>query len=174
MNQPTIFVDPSGLRWCGVACGALERAEGAVVAIGEFTERTRADFVLGVGVAACGVATIATSGAAAVCIPIAVGAFTTGLSRSAVQHGIVGDGDVNYCRFASSAVTSLSVIGVTRLVNAKLWQGAAGPDRPFVVEADDRAVLVGSTDFLGTLTENIVDHLAAGACSSPSVGSNSK
>jgi len=167
-NRPSVLVDPSGLRWCDPVCGVVDPSvlgfERAVGAVGRFTQQTDADLALGLTAALCGGLTVATGGAGGVCLPFVVGALATGVSRSAVESGVAGNKPANYCTFASSVVTSASLVGTTRLLNLKLWQGGVAADKPFVVDPLDRGVFVGVTHFFSSAGDYLAGHALPYAC----------
>jgi RHS repeat-associated protein len=139
-NRPTMLLDPSGLRWCRPLCGVTDAVETAVGEVGEFVEEHNADIYLGLAGVVCVLGAVETGGLS--CSVLGYSALAAGLSRAAVQSGIIGGRPTNYCLFAFSAGTSLGLFGAVSTVNHGLF-------KPLYVQSGmDRRILKASTKFV--------------------------
>jgi RHS repeat-associated protein len=164
-NRPTLLLDPSGLEWCWKACEVWDTVNSGVDTglqqAGQFIADHNVDIALAAGTVVC----VAVANAAApACFAIGAAAFSTGLTRAAVESGVIGSGSANYCQFALSAGASVATFGGGAAVS-QLW-------KPFYVASQwDRRILRASTEFIGGATDQLAGAGATGLCASDSIGS---
>jgi RHS repeat-associated protein len=147
-DHPTVFVDPSGLKWCDPLCDVpgdvISGAVAGVESVGAFSSRYEADVILGIGTAGCVLVAPATAGATLACAALGAGALATSITRNAVESGVVGDQPTNPCRFALSTTGTVGFNRAAHALNRHLWT------ERYVLGDIDRRIMRGATNFLDT------------------------